>query len=119
MRREADALGATLDAAGRVLRLGDRPLVVLTATKTSPAMLAASGLTPAQGVRMQAVWDTLQADEATWSTGSRHERVLNASHYIQFDRPDVVIDAVQDVVARVRGMPTISGRQRPRSERAY
>jgi hypothetical protein len=28
--------------------------------------------------------------------------VANASHYIQFDRPDVVIAAVREVVARVR-----------------
>ena len=103
MRREADALAATLDAAGRVRELGDRPLVVLTATaKTSPAMLATEGLTPAQGDRLQAAWETLQTDEATWSTRGTHERVPNASHYIQFDRPDVVIGAVREVVARVR-----------------
>jgi pimeloyl-ACP methyl ester carboxylesterase len=101
LRREADALAATLYAAGQVRQLGDRPLVVLTATKTSPAMLAASGLTQAQGDRMQAAWDTLQADEATWSSAGRQERVQNASHYIQFDRPDVVIGAVRDVVAGV------------------
>jgi pimeloyl-ACP methyl ester carboxylesterase len=51
---------------------------------------------------MQAAWETLQADEATWSAGGRHQRVPNASHYIQFDRPDVVIGAVRDVVGRVR-----------------
>jgi pimeloyl-ACP methyl ester carboxylesterase len=61
MRREADAIGATWGAAGRVRLLGTRPLVVLTATaKTPPAMLAALRLTQAQGGRMQAVWDTLQ-----------------------------------------------------------
>lgn len=78
--------------------------MVLTATeKTSPANLAALGLTQAQGVRMQAAWEALQADEATWSIDGRQERVPNASHYIQFDRPDVVIGAVRDVVARVHG----------------
>ena len=46
-------------------------------------VLAASGLTQAQGDRMQAAWDTLQADEAAWSSAGRHERVQNASHYIQ------------------------------------
>jgi pimeloyl-ACP methyl ester carboxylesterase len=103
LRQEADAVAATLDAANRATHLGARPLVVLTATnKKSPAILAAEGITRAQGDRMQAVWDTLQADEATWSTAGRQQRVPNASHYIQFDQPDVVIAAVRDVVARVR-----------------
>lgn len=103
LRRETVAIGATLDAAGRVRSLGDRPLVVLTATaKLSPATLAAEGITEAQGDRLQAVKEALQADQATWSLAGRQERVPNASHYIQFDRPDVVIGAVRDVVARVR-----------------
>jgi pimeloyl-ACP methyl ester carboxylesterase len=128
LRREADAIPSTFAAAGRVRRLGARPLVVLTATaRTAPAVLAAEGITRAQGDRVQAAWDTLQADEATWSTAGRRERVPNASHYIQFDRPDVVIGAVREVVGRVRARhdpadrrPSAVGEpQRPRSERAY
>lgn len=104
LRRETDAIGATLNAESQVRHLGARPLVVLTATaNTSPATLAVLGLTQAQDERRRAAWDTLQADEATWSVAGRRERVPNASHYIQFDRPDAVIAAVRDVVARVRG----------------
>jgi pimeloyl-ACP methyl ester carboxylesterase len=103
LRRETVAITATLDAAGRVRSHGDRPLVVLTATANSPATLAAEGITQAQADRMQAAKEALQADQATWSTDGRQELVPNASHYIQFDRPDVVIGAVRDVVARVRG----------------
>ena len=102
LRRETEAVPATLDAAGRVRSLGARPLVVLTATVIPPASLAAEGITPAQANRIQAAKEALQADEATWSTAGRQERVPNASHYIQFDRPDVVIAAVREVVARVR-----------------
>ena len=40
------------------------------------------------------LWKELQADEATWSSCSRHQLVSDSSHYIQFDRPDVVIKAV-------------------------
>ena len=110
LRREADAIAATLDAAGQITQLGARPLVVLTAgAKTSQAMLAAEGITEAQGDRMQVAWEKLQADEATWSIASRQERVPNASHYIQFDRPDVVIAAVRDVVARVRAARKTAG----------
>ena len=41
-------------------------------------------------------------DEATWSSHSRHEIVPDATHYIRLDRPDVVINAVREVVDAVR-----------------
>jgi pimeloyl-ACP methyl ester carboxylesterase len=41
----------------------------------------------------------LYDDEATWSRRGRHEIVSDATHYIQFDRPDVVIRAIREVVA--------------------
>ena len=41
-------------------------------------------------------------EEASWSRHSRHELVPDATHYIQFDRPDVVIAAVREVVGDVR-----------------
>jgi pimeloyl-ACP methyl ester carboxylesterase len=108
LRREADAIPATFAAAGRVRQLGARPLVVLTATARAPsAALAAEGITQARSDRMRMAWETLQADEATWSTAGRRDMVPNASHYIQFDRPDVVISAVRDVVARVRAEQTV------------
>jgi pimeloyl-ACP methyl ester carboxylesterase len=60
------------------------------------------GMTQAQEMQMQTLWNQLQADLATWSTRSRHEIVPDASHAIQFDRPDVVIKAVREVVSNVR-----------------
>ncbi len=89
--------------AGNYRNLGDRPLVVLTGTrKLSPDELQALGLSQAQETQMQTLWDELQADLATYSTHSRHEIVSDASHLIQFDRPDVVIKAVREVVMDVR-----------------
>ena len=103
LRAETDALDATLAAAASAHALGDRPLVVLTqGAELSAGELAREGITRAQGSRIQAEWKALQADEATWSSRSRHEIVPDASHYIQFDRPDVVIGAVRDVVAGAR-----------------
>jgi hypothetical protein len=103
LRDEALAVEATFAAADRAPRFGDRPLVVLTAgAPPSPAALADQGITPEQAARKEAAWRALQDDEATWSRASRHEVVPDASHYIQFDRPAVVIRAVREVVARVR-----------------
>lgn len=100
---EADSLNATLSDAGQLRQLGDRPIVVLTATKPYPAaMLKAVKLTPEQGQRIQTVWKELHNEEASWSHHSRHELVPDATHYIQFDRPDVVIAAVREVVGDVR-----------------
>jgi pimeloyl-ACP methyl ester carboxylesterase len=100
---EGDALTETVDGAGKLRTLGDRPLVVLTGTKPWPAkMLKTIGYTQAQADKQRALWVELHNEEASWSTRSRHEIVPDASHYIQFDRPDVVIKAVKEVVAQVR-----------------
>jgi pimeloyl-ACP methyl ester carboxylesterase len=94
---------ASIAAAGNFRKLGDRPLVVLTATrKLSPDELQAAGMSKEQEIQMQTLWSQLQADLATWSTHSRHEIVPDASHAIQFDRPNVVIKAVNEVVIKVR-----------------
>ncbi|MGF6531255.1 hypothetical protein P3T20_002036 [Paraburkholderia sp. GAS206C] len=44
----------------------------------------------------------MQDDEATWSSRSQHQLVYDSSHYIQFHRPDLVINAVLSVVDTVR-----------------
>ncbi|BAZ36654.1 hypothetical protein NIES4101_25730 (plasmid) [Calothrix sp. NIES-4101] len=101
--KEVQSSGAAIAAAGHFRQLGDRPLVVLTAMKKlSSDELQKMGISQEQEMQIQALWKQLQADQATWSTRSRHEIVPDASHYIQFDRPDVVIKAVREVVINVR-----------------
>jgi pimeloyl-ACP methyl ester carboxylesterase len=101
--QELDSLNATFSSAGQLRQLEDRPIVVLTATKPYPAaMLKALQMTTEQGQRIQAAWKEMHNDEAAWSHHSRHELVPDATHYIQFDRPDVVIAAVKEVVNDVR-----------------
>ena len=100
---EMDALGATLAEAGTFRQLGDRPLVVLTALRPmTDAELKTLEITPEAGREFKAEWKAMHDDEATWSTRSEHRVIEDASHYIQYDRPDVVIDAVRRVVERVR-----------------
>ena len=101
--KELKALPVTLEAAGQHRQLGDRPLVVLTAMAPTPeAVLKSAGMTRDQGDRMRVAWKGLHDEEATWSTRSRHELVPDATHYIQLDRPDVVITAGRAVVGAVR-----------------
>jgi pimeloyl-ACP methyl ester carboxylesterase len=102
--KEMIALPAILEEAGTFLTLGDRPLVVLTAMKLpTPAQLAQGGMSEAQAKEQKEEWRKFHDDEASWSSHSIHRLVPDASHYIQFDRPDIVIEAVRTVVAAVRG----------------
>jgi pimeloyl-ACP methyl ester carboxylesterase len=101
--QENDNLDATLATAGQMRRLGDRPLVVLThGAKLPDQILKAENISAAAAARLDAAWLELQNDEATWSSRSRHEVVLGASHYIQFDRPQVVVAAVREVVGEAK-----------------
>lgn len=103
MIAEADGFDSTLADVAASHQLGDRPLVVLTAgAPPSPGELTAMQMTAAQGKRRSAIWNAMQDEEATWSSSSQHMIVSDATHYIQFDRPDVVIAAVRSVVDSVR-----------------
>lgn len=100
---ETESFDETLAEASTFRTLGDRPLVVLTAmAPLSGADLASLKLTKEDGPRFRAIWQQLHEDQLTWSTRSRQQLAADAGHYIQFDRPDVVIAAVREVVARVR-----------------
>lgn len=103
MMKEQDALEQTFAEEGTFRQLGDRPLVVLTAMKPYPPdFLAELNLTEEQGRKIHDVINQLHDEQAAWSSNSRHQLVSDASHYIQFDRPDVVIAAIQSVVESVR-----------------
>ncbi|HKR45661.1 MAG TPA: alpha/beta hydrolase [Paraburkholderia sp.] len=102
MLRENNALNETLAEAGTFRQLGRRPLYVLTAMAPfSAAALQSMKITSAQGEQVRAIWKRLQDDEASWSSNSRHEYV-DSDHDIQFERPDVVIHAVDSVIDSVR-----------------
>lgn len=71
--------------------LGDRPLVVLFAKFNHPIF---------------AVLKKLQMELAQRSTEGKLTFVENSGHHIQYDRPEVVVDAVREVVEAV-GRKTI------------
>jgi pimeloyl-ACP methyl ester carboxylesterase len=100
---EVEAMDETFKKAGTFRQLGDRPVVALTATRpASDEELIMFRMSRKEDQEYQAVWKSLHDEEASWSTRGRHELVPDSTHYIQFDRPDVVIAAVREVVARVR-----------------
>jgi pimeloyl-ACP methyl ester carboxylesterase len=95
-----------LDAAH--LGFGDRPLIVLIHDGASDP--PPPGFTPAQRSSMEAVRVASLAALAQTSTQGTHILVHNTSHHIQFDQPDAVIAAVQQVVENVRRRQTIGHR---------
>jgi pimeloyl-ACP methyl ester carboxylesterase len=102
MLDELAAIDQTFNEAGTVRSLGNRPLIVLTAAAPyQTADLATLGLNAEEGQRLQAAWLELHRDEASWSSRGREIRLDDSHHYIQFERPDAVIDAVRKVVDAV------------------
>ena len=108
MMKEQDARALTLAEAGTFRELGDRPLIVLTAMKPyPPEFLAELNLSAEQGRTIQDIIKQMHDEQAAWSSNSQHQIIPDSTHYIQFDRPDLVIAAVQSVVESVRAKSTI------------
>jgi len=103
MLREEDAMAQTLAEARSSHDLGDRPTLVLTGARPLlDGAIESLNVTRAQAVELETIWRRMQDDEASWSSRTQHQVVPDAGHYIQFDRPEVVITAVQSVVDIVR-----------------
>jgi pimeloyl-ACP methyl ester carboxylesterase len=101
--KEFESGDQTFAEAGTFRQLGNRPVYVLTSMMPLPEeVLAALKLTPEQGRQYQEIWKAMHDEEASWSSQSRHRLVADAGHYIQFDRPDIVVEAVRSVVNDVR-----------------
>lgn len=83
---------------------GDRPLLVLTAMAPfKPSEIETMGHTPEVAARIKDNWKQLNAEQAGWSTRGQQRLLDDATHYIQFDRPDAVIGAIHEIVDEVRG----------------
>ena len=82
--------------------LGDLPLAVLSHDPDKP-----SGDLPPEIARpTNEVWQKMQDELAHLSTHGTHIVARNSAHYIQEDRPDVVIDAVRSVIEQAREAKT-------------
>lgn len=80
--------------------LGDKPLIVLT---RDPKAVGPGGLVPSQWEELtEPVWQQLQTQLAMLSTNSKHIVVDHASHNIQFEQPQVVVNAILDIIRQVK-----------------
>ncbi len=63
----------------------------------------------AQGKQMAATWDALQHDLASLSSNSQQSVAGHSGHYIQLDRPDLAITAIQSVWQQAHQSGTSNG----------
>ena len=103
---ELRALPATFEATRALHVFDDLPFTALVAgAATPPATLRAMGMSAAQGEQMRRAWIALQAERAAWATAGRVDTLLDATHYVQFDRPDAVVGAVKAMLGSLAANP--------------
>jgi len=77
---------------------GDMPLIVLTAGNTAND----PSFTDAQNQAWKKLWTQGHDDFAALSSRGQNRVVEGSGHFIQFEKPQAVIDAVNEVVAKAR-----------------
>ena len=82
--------------------LGDMPLAVLSHDPDKPS----ADLPPDLAKPTNDAWEKMQEELAHLSTRGTQTIAKNSSHYIQIDRPELVIDAVRNVVEQARASQT-------------
>jgi pimeloyl-ACP methyl ester carboxylesterase len=93
---ESRAFYATLRDAPvtTVAEVGDLPLIVLSRGLEEPL----PRLTAAETKQVEQTWQIMQAELAAMSSNSRQITAKQSSHYIQLQQPDLVIDAIQQLM---------------------
>jgi len=82
--------------------LGDIPLAVLSHDPDKPS----ADLPPEIAKPTNDAWEKMQEELAHLSTRGTQAIAKNSAHYIQIDRPELVIDAVRNVVEQARASQT-------------
>ena len=80
--------------------LGDIPLTVISAGR--PAISAGRGISAADAEQMKRLQDEMHAELAALSTQGKRVIAQESGHYVQVDQPQVVIDAIREVVNAAR-----------------
>jgi len=84
--------------------LGDMPLAVLSHDPDKPS----AELPPDLAKPTNDAWEKMQEELSHLSTRGTHTIAKNSAHYIQVDRPDIVIEAVRNVLEQARAAQSAS-----------
>ncbi len=96
---ESDGLIETLEQVRHTSSLGDLPLVVVTASGPVWWPDMPGQVNP---VKFKKMWLDLQQDLMKLSADSRQVLADQSGHFIQFDQPAIVIDAIRQVITATR-----------------
>jgi pimeloyl-ACP methyl ester carboxylesterase len=110
MMRGADRLpnseGLDIAQSAAIIRktggLGNKPLIVIS---HSLAAHNYPDLSPVIEERVERVWQELQLDLVKLSSRSRHVMAQKAGHVVQTEEPQLVIDAIHDVLRDAKNGP--------------
>jgi pimeloyl-ACP methyl ester carboxylesterase len=89
---------ASVDQVRRAGKLGDKPLIVLTAGRFPDDPL----VTPKQHAEGLRIWTEMLAEEARLSTRGKQVIVSDSDHMIPFERPDAIVSGIHEVWTTVR-----------------
>jgi hypothetical protein len=92
---------AALEEIGQENWRADIPLVVLTHGRAIAAQ-AFPNVTPEQAVRIESLWLELQRELAGRSSQGRLVIAEKSGHYVHYEQPGLVIQAIRDVVTAAR-----------------
>ena len=87
--------------ARQIRSLGDIPLTVISAGK--PVIAAGHGISEADAEQMKAVATELHVEMAALSPRGKRVIAEGSGHYVQVERPALVVDAIREVVEAPRG----------------
>lgn len=94
---ELRSFSESADQAAATGSPGNIPLAVLSHDPEQPQ----PGIPADLGKKIDEAWEKMQQELAQLSTKGTRTIAKNSGHYIQLDRPDVVVEAVQDVVEQI------------------
>jgi pimeloyl-ACP methyl ester carboxylesterase len=86
------------ELAADITSLGDLPLIVLSHGQP----MAMPGLAPEVNQAYEQLWQQLQAELAALSSRGRLVVAQDSGHYLQLEQPQLVIDAIAEVVTAAR-----------------
>jgi pimeloyl-ACP methyl ester carboxylesterase len=84
--------------AAQIMTLGDLPLIVLSHGKDQHM----PGLSAEVNREFGQTWQQMQSELAAQSSQGKRIVAEQSGHYIQLDQPELVIDAIREVVEAVR-----------------